>query len=112
MPKGWRQWNATRKQATRVDAMTPTMEAIGAMLKRKPTTLWSVAEVGALIDLKPSQDEIDALTPFYAADIPKDDDRRRTSLSTLLNNWNGEVDKARKWRDDKAKNQSVKKRSC
>jgi hypothetical protein len=34
---------------------------------------------------------------FYAAEIPREIDWRRTSLATLLNNWAGELDKATAW---------------
>jgi hypothetical protein len=32
---------------------------------------------------------------FYSADLPSETDYRRTTMQILLNNWTGELDKAR-----------------
>jgi len=37
------------------------------------------------------------LEAYYAADIPARDDIRRRDLATLLNNWSGELTRARRW---------------
>jgi hypothetical protein len=69
---------------------------IGKLLNRRETTTWSKKEIAALKDIgEPHEDDLKLLEDFYFAVIPKDRDFRRTSLQTLLNNWNGEIDKAR-----------------
>jgi len=44
-----------------------------------------------------SFDEWLQLEAYYAADIPARDDIRRRDLATLLNNWSGELTRARRW---------------
>ena len=44
-----------------------------------------------------SADEWATLEAYYADDIPPKDDYRRRDLSTLLNNWSGELIKSRRW---------------
>lgn len=95
MPKGWRNWSEKRKSQTRVGWNTEKMNTIGAALGRRPTTLWTVAETEALLRIKPSDDEIQTILDYYLDEIPKDTDYRRHNLATLLNNWNGELDRAR-----------------
>ena len=42
-----------------------------------------------------SGDDFDVLESYYTARIAKDDDIRRRDVPTLLNNWSGELDRAR-----------------
>lgn len=86
----------TRK-GQKVTENTPAMIRIGAWFGRRASTLWSVEEARSLTDVgEMAADEVDLLERFYRARIPADKDTRRHSLDTMLNNWNGEVDKARK----------------
>jgi hypothetical protein len=78
-----------------VDANSPTMQRIGKFFGRKPETLWNVAEGAALFEIKPPAEEVDLLERYYALPLDKDADYRRRDLMTLLNNWQGEVDRAR-----------------
>lgn len=72
---------------------------IGGFLNRRETTAWSKKEVAALKEIgTPLEEDLQMLEEFYLAEIPKERDYRRTSLMTLLNNWNGEMDKARFFR--------------
>ena len=41
-------------------------------------------------------DDLALIERFYTAALPKDQDFRRRDLPTLLNNWTGELDRARK----------------
>lgn len=69
---------------------------IGKLLNRRETTRWDKKELAALKAIGiPEEEDLELLENFYFAVIPKDRDYRRTSLLTLLNNWNGELDKAR-----------------
>jgi uncharacterized protein YdaU (DUF1376 family) len=67
---------------------------------RKPCTPLDRAEARALKAARAaieatSEDDWKTLEAYYAAKIPEDKDARRRSLGTLLNNWNGEIDRAK-----------------
>ena len=47
-----------------------------------------------------SDDEWMALERFYKA--PKSETYARKSIATLLNNWQGEIDRARAWRSKRS----------
>ncbi len=98
LPKGWQKLSASQKAQTRVNFNTPTMQQLGATHGRRATTLWTIAEAEALLRVKPDEDEIAAMIDFYEAVLPKESDYRRHDLATLLNHWNGELDKARIWK--------------
>ena len=97
LPKGWENWGIQRQKNTRVGKNTPLMGRIGTWFDRRVSTRWSVAEAGTLSMIDPEEEEVEQLEQFYLAEIPKDEDYRRRDLMTLLNNWNGEADKARTW---------------
>jgi hypothetical protein len=96
LPKGWKAMTREERKRRRVDANSPAMITIGKFLGRKPDTLWTVAEAVALLEVRPSPDEIELLARYYA-EMPADPERdfRRQKIETLLNNWHGELDKAR-----------------
>jgi len=67
---------------------------IGSWFKRRPTTQWSAKEMKVLkevIKLKTPPDDIDLLEKRYLSGV----DFLRQNPITLMNNWNGEIDKAR-----------------
>lgn len=97
LPHNWSRWPEKRQKATRIGKNSPLMERISRWFNRRVTTPWSVAEAGALSMIDPLPDEVDALERFYLAVIPPQEDYRRRDLQTLLNNWNGELDKAQAW---------------
>jgi len=66
---------------------------VGAMLRRRPDTAWSEKELKALkvvFKLKTPEDQIQALEARYRSG----DQFLRRDVLTLLNNWNGEIDRA------------------
>jgi len=74
---------------------SPLQVRIGKLLGRRESTAWSDKELDALKKIKePTDEDWEQIERFYAADIPKDD-FRRTTIQVLLNNWTGELDKAR-----------------
>ena len=78
---------------------TPLEIRVGKLLNRKETTRMNEKERAALKQIgEPPEEELQLLEEFYNAIIPEEKDFRRTALLTLLNNWNGEVDKARFFR--------------
>lgn len=67
---------------------------IGTWFNRRPTTKWSDEENRALrkvLKLNTPSEDIDLLEKRYLAKAPF----IRREIVTLLNNWNGEIDKAR-----------------
>jgi uncharacterized protein YdaU (DUF1376 family) len=79
-------------------ALSPDLEAfrlrVGAMIRRRPTTQWSTKEMKALkevFDFKTPEEDLFALEVRYQSD----NKYLRRELMTLLNNWNGEIDKSR-----------------
>ena len=70
------------------------MVTIGKFFGRRADTLWTVAEAVALLEVKPSPEEVQILARYYALTMDKEHDFRRRDLSTLLNNWQTEVDRA------------------
>jgi hypothetical protein len=75
------------------------MNRIGEWFGRRPSTLWSVKEAEALKDVAPSVEDLDEMEAYYTASLPADKDYRRRDVMTLLNNWTGELDRARGRRD-------------
>lgn len=74
-------------------------ERIGKILKRRPSTKWSDAEMRAIRELDVQEDEIQLVEEFYAAEEdPRKPLFRRTAVLTLCRHWQGEVDKARAWK--------------
>jgi hypothetical protein len=78
--------------------LSPELEAfrlrVGAMVRRRPTTQWSTKEIKALkeiFDFNTPEEDLVALEARYQSNDPY----LRRELMTLLNNWNGEVDKVR-----------------
>lgn len=78
---------------------SPLQLRLGALFKRRPTTKWSKAELKAFKEIGGgvSNEDLILLETYYSAAIPIKYDYRRHDLSTFLNNFNGEVDRARKY---------------
>lgn len=77
---------------------SPLQIRLGKLLGRRPSTKWSNDEGKLLKQIgTPDEEDLILMERFYAADIPKDSDFRRTSMERLLKHWNGENDKAREW---------------
>jgi uncharacterized protein YdaU (DUF1376 family) len=89
----------TPKEDTKKEkALNPDLEAfrlrVGVMIRRRPTTQWSTKEMKALkevFDFNTPEEDLVALEARYQSD----DKYLRRELMTLLNNWNGEIDKSR-----------------
>ena len=50
-----------------------------------------------VVKSNPDPADIDLLERYYTAQIPDGSDYRRRDILTLLNNFNGEIDRARRW---------------
>ena len=72
---------------------------VGKLLGRQAKTKWSATEKALLKKLGTiDEKEFQLMEAFYGADIPKEEDYRRTSVERLLKYWTGESDKAREWK--------------
>lgn len=78
--------------------LSPELEAfrlrVGAMVRRRPNTHWSPKEIKALKEIfafETPEEDLVALETRYKSNDPY----LRRELMTLLNNWNGEIDKSR-----------------
>lgn len=71
---------------------------IGLWFNRRESTKWTKKELKALKEIGEIDDEdFETLEKYYTVDISKDDYRRQT-IATLLNNWPGELDRARNYK--------------
>ena len=71
---------------------------INGWFSRRESTKWSDKEMKGLrsvIRLETAEDDLQMLTKYYSADLPGNQDYRRRDVFTLLNNWSGEIDRAR-----------------
>lgn len=95
-PKRHKRLTSTEKRTTKIPANTPAMISIGAWFGRQESTLWTITEAESLARCNPSEKELAGMEGYYLADHG-DKDYRRTSVITLLNNWQSELDRAREW---------------
>ena len=85
------------RENQRVAENTPLMDRIGAWFSRRPSTRWTLAEAAALRVADPVPEDVDLLEWFYGQ-RGKEGVWLRQNVVTLLNNWQGEVDKANAWK--------------
>lgn len=74
--------------------------AINRWYGRRITTKWSQKEQKALkavLEMHTTDEDFALLDRYYSATIPQGSDYRRRDVVTLLNNWAGEIDRARKF---------------
>lgn len=73
---------------------------LGKLFGRRDTTVWKVDEIKAYKKIgKVDEDDLRALESMYYEKLPSGaPDYRRTTLITLLNNFSGELDKARNFK--------------
>jgi hypothetical protein len=80
---------------------------VGALMRRQEGTPWDARELAAFraarLDDCTEADfdsQLWTMRPYYHAKIAGEKDYRRRDLLTLLNNWTGELDRARAWARD------------
>lgn len=94
--------NLTAEAEAKKPVKGPLQLRAEAIMRRRPTTPLSDAERRAFTKAKPNieatvEADWQILEAYYRAPIDQDDDIRRRDLAQLLNNWNGEIDRARQW---------------
>jgi hypothetical protein len=79
---------------------TPLQLRLCGWFNRKPETHWSPKEIKAvrlIEEQNPEEADVAMLEAYYAFKHPASFDPRRRDILTLLNNWPGELDRARSW---------------
>lgn len=71
---------------------------LGEWFKRRPETKWSEKELRAFANFKPDAEQLELLGWYYQLHEARHEELkwRRKDLLTLLNNWPGEVDRAKR----------------
>ncbi len=95
---------ARRAAALAENELTPDLTwlaaRVNAIMGRPPGQTFTSRELDALKEAQltdTSNEEFQMLEQYYQAHI--DRERRRQTVQTLLNNWPGEIDRARRWHD-------------
>lgn len=84
----------TKQDNTGIDGV---QQRISEIFKRKPETKWSEKELKKLKEIKKRSDcipELAELEDFYKSDY----EYKRHDIEAFLNNWTGEIDKARNFK--------------
>jgi hypothetical protein len=77
------------------------LSQMAAWFHRRDTTPFSAGELKAFRNLgEIHADDMAVLAQYYRAELPAEKNYRRRDLQTLLNNFLGEVDRARAWISD------------
>ena len=106
--KGREQGREGNKEKERVsDALRIRL---GAIMHRRANSQWTDTELKAFRKGRFEEDDIAAVEAYYAANWPPQWGKNflRADLGTLLNNWPGEVDKARRWTPPQVSNVTAK----
>lgn len=77
---------------------TPLQIQVSSWFGRRPTTVWDEREIRAWKALRMEDEDMEILNWFYTESGYQ---YLRRDLKALLNNWRGEVDKARNYQPDK-----------
>jgi hypothetical protein len=78
---------------------TETQKRLNKLFKRRDSTKWNKYEEAELKAIGPiSNEDMATIERYYLAKHPTNGDYRRRDLKTLLNNWNGELDRSRQFK--------------
>lgn len=97
IPPGSRRKPLREQKAMKVIGNTPTMVKLGALFGRMDKTLWQVNEAIQLEKLNPTDREVAGICLYYESEASNPERITRRELNTLLNNWAGELDRARQF---------------
>lgn len=78
---------------------------LNKLFRRKDTTKWSDKELRAFKKIDFNESDLVSIERYYLAEHESDKDYRRRDVLTLLNNWTGELDRARNWKPNAPKTQ-------
>ena len=77
-----------------------TARRLGAIFRRKGSTLWNLEEIKAFGALTIDSDDLAVVEEYYKSESKKEQNYCRTSLLTFLRHYPGEVDRARRWKEN------------
>lgn len=78
--------------------LTPVQLRLNAIIGRRNSTRWSDKEIKSFRAIgEIEESDWKAIEGYYAHSFPEKQDFRRRDLLTLLNNFNGEIDRSRKF---------------
>lgn len=75
--------------------LTKEIAILNDLFGRRETTKWSAKEIKALHQIDFHVDDIELIQKYYDGETGSE--WRRRDIQTLLNNWQGEVDRAKLW---------------
>ena len=78
-------------------------DRVGAIFFRRPTTMWNADEIKAFRALTFDPAELTLVEEFYRSEAGKEGSYTRTSLLTFLRHYPGEVDRAKRWKENSRK---------
>lgn len=83
---------------------SPEAIRISTLYRRRKTTPWSAKEIRAFKSLLPIvAEDLDLVCRYEESEMAKGDKgKHRRDLATFLNNYQGEVDRAREWESNKS----------
>ncbi len=84
---------------------TESAKRLATLMNRRPTTPWSDREIRRYKELVKAKcfetfDDLDLIERYYVSQRRKDNGIHRRDLLTLLNNYTGELDRARAWDEE------------
>jgi hypothetical protein len=79
---------------------------LGAIFRRRGSTLWSAEEIKAFQALVVDPDDLAVVEEWYKSEAKKPENYCRTSLLTFLRYYPGEVDRAKRWKETSARKHS------
>ena len=77
-----------------------TARRVGAIFRRKSSTLWGADEIKAFRALAIDPGDLAVVEEYYKSEAKKPEGYCRTSLLTFLRHFPGEVDRARRWKEN------------
>jgi hypothetical protein len=77
--------------------INPMALRIATIFGRQPETAWSEKEIKSFRNQAMTEEHVSLVERYYGSERKKRDNICRRDLQTLLNNWPGEVDRARTW---------------
>jgi hypothetical protein len=93
VPKGTSVWSPSQTQLR-----------LGALFKRRASTKWSDREIKSFKNIgEIPDDDLRLIEKYYTASFEVGKSILRRDILTLLNNWNGEVDRARAYKPQATK---------
>ena len=79
---------------------------IAAIFGRKKTSLWSKEEIDTFKVMTFDPEDLALVEEYYRSEAKKPENYCRKSLLTFLHNYTGEVDRARRWKQNSTRRHS------